>query len=261
MNDIQEVSIKNFRAIDEISFTPKRINIFVGPNNSGKSSAIEAIALLKSSENRCEDSLGVYVLGEIIDKYSMDYLFHDIEKPIEISYENICISIQYYSEGYPTDTNGSLIQDYINEITIDYINQPSTINRIRSRYNPENRYRSTTSRIIQKRLDGSLPLENQRLLDYEDMENEDLDERFDSYIKNLQNKIESYLYHKKKVVISGFSDKNPIFLYLILEKENMRLMRQQEEIFEFLRYRKTSFNEIHSISNKSTGFVSDYDTE
>jgi len=262
MNDIQKVSIKNFRAIDEISFIPKRINIFVGPNNSGKSSALEAIALLKSSENRCEDSLGVYVLGEIIDKYSMDYLFQDIEKPIEISNNNICISMQYYSEGYPTDTNGSLIREYFNEITQEYFNQPDTVNRIRSRYNPESRYRSTTSRIIQQsRLDGSLPSDSQRRLDYEDMETEDLDERLDSYIKNLQNKIESHLYDKKKIVISGFSDKNPIFLYLILEKENMRLMRQQEEIFDFMRYRIKNFHAIYSHTHQSTGFVSDYDTE
>ncbi len=262
MNDIQEVSIKNFRAIDEISFTPKRINIFVGPNNSGKSSALEAIALLKSSENRCEDSLGVYVLGEIIDKYSMDYLFQDIEKPIDISYNNSSISIRYYSEGYPTDGSGALIREYLNEITQDYFNQPDTINRIRSRYNPESRYRSTPSRIIQQsRLDGSLPSDSQRRLDYEDVETEDLDERLDSYIKNLQNKIESHLYDKKKIVISGFSDKNPIFLYLILEKENMRLTRQQEEIFDFMRYRIKNFHAIYSHTHQSTGFVSDYDTD
>ncbi len=262
MNDIQEVSIKNYRAIDEISFTPKRINILVGPNNSGKSSILEAVALLKSSENRCEDSLGVYVLGEIIGKYSMDYLFHDIEKPIEISYNNICISIHYYSEGYPTDTNGSLIQDYINEIIQDYLNQPDTIKRINSRFFLEKRYLSTTSQKMQQsRLDGSLPLESQRRLDLKDVELENVKERLINYTKSLEKKIESHLYHKKKIIISGFSDKSPLFLYLILEDENMRLRPQNEELFDFMNYQIKNFNEIHSITHQSTGFVSEYDTK
>ncbi|HIJ06483.1 MAG: hypothetical protein XE11_0592 [Methanomicrobiales archaeon 53_19] len=262
MNDIQEVSIKNFRAIDEISFTPKRINIFVGPNNSGKSSALEAIALLKSSGNKCEDSLGVYVLGEIIDKYSMDYLFQDIEKPIDISYNNSSISIRYYSEGYPTDGSGALIREYLNEITQDYFNQPDTINRIRTRFFLEQRSRSTNSQKMQQlRLDGSLPSDSQRRLHYEDVETEDDDERLENYIKNVEKKLESHLYHKKKIVISGFFEKSPIFLYLILEDENMRLVRQQEEIFDFMRYRIKNFHAIYSHTHQSTGFVSDYDTE
>ena len=43
---INHIRLRNFRAFKQQSFNFSRINIFVGPNNSGKSSAISAINLL-----------------------------------------------------------------------------------------------------------------------------------------------------------------------------------------------------------------------
>lgn len=254
MNDIHEVSIKNYRAIDEISFTPGRINILVGPNNSGKSSVLEAVALLKSGEKRCEDSLGIYVLGELIKKYSMQYLFHNLEQPVEISDKDMCITLRYYSEGYPKDTSGSHIRDYFNEIIQDHFNQPDTIHRIRSRFFQDRKYADNPQWKHQVRRDGSSPLDSKPRFDHDER-----DERFGMYITGLEKKIESVLYHTKKIVFSGFLKGSPALLYVIVDKENRDDIQQQEEVFDFMRYQMKSFHEIQSPLHTSTGFVSDYD--
>lgn len=42
-----EITIKNFKSIKEIVITPKKINIFYGLNESGKTSILEALALVR----------------------------------------------------------------------------------------------------------------------------------------------------------------------------------------------------------------------
>src|SRR5271157_1768142 len=45
MKRIEEIKIQNYRGIDDLEFKPKMINIFVGKNNAGKSSVLNAIFL------------------------------------------------------------------------------------------------------------------------------------------------------------------------------------------------------------------------
>lgn len=262
MNDIQEVSIKNYRAIDEISFTPRPINILVGPNNSGKSSILEAVALLKSSENGCKDSLGVYVLGEIIKKYSLDYLFHDVNKSIQISYGELSLSIKHFSEGYPKDTDGSRIQDYFIGKIHEYLIQPDTISRFTSRFSQDKKYRSDSSkRVQQSPLDGAFFSERQPHLEYNEEKSGFIEETFEDYIQYLHKKLESDLFHRKKIVLSGHSENALVFLYVVFSNVDVRFLRQREESFEFLRDYTEGFIEIYSIGKKPTGFVSDFDTD
>lgn len=46
MNDLKSIRIKNYKCFDDVSFSVKNINIMIGENNAGKSTAIEAIKLL-----------------------------------------------------------------------------------------------------------------------------------------------------------------------------------------------------------------------
>src|SRR5215212_5632145 len=46
---IYSIALKNFRAYRSQSFNFSRLNIFVGPNNSGKSSALSAINFIAQS--------------------------------------------------------------------------------------------------------------------------------------------------------------------------------------------------------------------
>ncbi len=45
MTKINKISVSNYKGIDSLDFSPRDINIIVGPNNSGKSSLLSAIAL------------------------------------------------------------------------------------------------------------------------------------------------------------------------------------------------------------------------
>ncbi|MHA1682187.1 MAG: AAA family ATPase [Promethearchaeota archaeon] len=40
---IERINIQSYRGIDDLEFKPRTINIFVGKNNSGKSSVLNAI--------------------------------------------------------------------------------------------------------------------------------------------------------------------------------------------------------------------------
>jgi len=63
---LQNLKITNFRGLNDIEIHPSNINIVVGPNNSGKSSILEAIGLLLSSRSNFKDSL---------ENNLLDYLF------------------------------------------------------------------------------------------------------------------------------------------------------------------------------------------
>ncbi|MCD4794381.1 MAG: AAA family ATPase [Bacteroidales bacterium] len=56
---INQLSIKNFKSIKELDFNPKRINVFIGAPNVGKSNILEALSLfnvpyIENSENKFE---------------------------------------------------------------------------------------------------------------------------------------------------------------------------------------------------------------
>ena len=48
---ISTIQIENFKSLKQVKLNLKRINILIGPNNSGKSSVLQALAILKQSRN------------------------------------------------------------------------------------------------------------------------------------------------------------------------------------------------------------------
>lgn len=64
---IHELYLRNFRAFKEQHFDFSRINIFVGPNNSGKSSAISAINLLAQTVSANESGAPLLLKGKYDD--------------------------------------------------------------------------------------------------------------------------------------------------------------------------------------------------
>ncbi|MBP5326911.1 MAG: AAA family ATPase, partial [Bacteroidales bacterium] len=52
MDGIKSINIKNFRGIDHLIIEDfSRVNVFLGQNNSGKTTMLEAIAMLMSMSN------------------------------------------------------------------------------------------------------------------------------------------------------------------------------------------------------------------
>ena len=46
---IQEINIKNFKSLYDVSFQPGKVNVFIGANGSGKSTILEAIGILSAA--------------------------------------------------------------------------------------------------------------------------------------------------------------------------------------------------------------------
>jgi predicted ATPase len=67
---IQELTIKGFRSLRDVRWTPGRLNVLIGPNGSGKSNLLDACALLR------ESALGTLPQG-IISRGGMPVLLWD----------------------------------------------------------------------------------------------------------------------------------------------------------------------------------------
>jgi len=78
---IQELCIKNFKSVRELNINCKKVNVFIGEPNSGKSNIIEALAL------QSQNALSFQELNPEIFRYkTIGNLFYDytINTPIEI---------------------------------------------------------------------------------------------------------------------------------------------------------------------------------
>ena len=88
---INQLSIKNFKSIKELNFAPKRINVFIGAPNVGKSNILEALSLfnvpyIANSENK--------FAGLIRHKYLKNLFYDNIpDKKIEVKTD---IGVAYF---------------------------------------------------------------------------------------------------------------------------------------------------------------------
>ena len=69
---IKNVSIRNFKSIKKLDFKAKRVNVFIGDPNTGKSNILEALGMFSLVHN--------YKTGEVPIRYQkVDNLFYDNE--------------------------------------------------------------------------------------------------------------------------------------------------------------------------------------
>ena len=85
---IQNISLKNFRGFRTQEFSFADINVFVGPNSSGKSSAISAINLIAQTVTNPDNTIPLVLNGQYEDLGSyLDVVHgHRSNTPISISF-------------------------------------------------------------------------------------------------------------------------------------------------------------------------------
>ena len=142
---IRRIALRNFRAFKNCEFPFSRINIFVGPNNSGKSSALSAINVIAQSVKDSQtgspitlrgkyQDLGTYidvvhggvprtVMGLDIDiqefSFRVDFKYRTVRKDIEVQRYEILyngLPLFYYKSAkdkYDLKYNGRPIESYI----------------------------------------------------------------------------------------------------------------------------------------------------
>jgi len=76
-----EITIKNFKSIKDLQIPCKKLNVFIGEPNSGKSNIIEALAL------QSQNAIGQNLNKDIFRYKTIGDLFYDfnINQPIEVS--------------------------------------------------------------------------------------------------------------------------------------------------------------------------------
>lgn len=77
---IHDLTIRNFKSIKDVSISCKKLNVFIGEPNSGKSNIVEALSL------QSKNALGEKLNNDIFRYKTIGDLFYDfdINKPIEV---------------------------------------------------------------------------------------------------------------------------------------------------------------------------------
>lgn len=86
---INTLEIQNFKSIKKQSLKPKRINVFIGKPNVGKSNILEAISLLGGFNSRRKGTgLDKKYLSDIVRYEKFSNLFYDNDRTLELSIES-----------------------------------------------------------------------------------------------------------------------------------------------------------------------------
>ncbi len=88
---VKKLSIKNFKSIKNIDLSCKKVNIFIGEPNGGKSNIIEALSLMS------QGIVSQEISKEVIRYKSMGDLFYDfnINKPVDVFTDQMNYSLTY----------------------------------------------------------------------------------------------------------------------------------------------------------------------
>ena len=120
-NKIKKVSIKNYKGIDFLEFSPREINIIVGRNNTGKSTLLNAITLNLYALNRFKSN-GFDSNFEINNLFPLNrqiYESNDNKSTISLeiqNYNNSPFNLEIrYSDNLPEDYNIQAFTELIDD--------------------------------------------------------------------------------------------------------------------------------------------------
>jgi AAA15 family ATPase/GTPase len=136
---IKEITISNFRGIEELKIQLTAINLFIGANGTGKSSILEAIALAASSPSYV-DCVGVNMLERVLFRRGTPY-YANLQHLIKIGADNAAVTIvkddsktNTIIEIYNKDTIDSKKKEYRDEYKLNNLDSQAQtyINNIRA---------------------------------------------------------------------------------------------------------------------------------
>ena len=64
---LQRVRIQNFKSLKDVTLDLQKVNLFIGPNNSGKSNFLKGLELFKNIEKNFIDNENVGLWFKISD--------------------------------------------------------------------------------------------------------------------------------------------------------------------------------------------------
>ncbi|MDO8871246.1 MAG: AAA family ATPase [Methanoregula sp.] len=225
MKNIDFISINNYRAIKNIELLPKSINIFVGPNNCGKSSILEAIAMNLSGKNGFTDEGGANIWSFLIasKKYDPDFLFFNNSKQIKIESNNPDktnqIIFETFKEGYPDGETGKIIQNFLQTQVSTFLEKASTISEIKESYlfipkkNTQTSLRQITINDFIGHDYSDEYLDNSFKQQYQETDDV-LQMSFINYMTYLRDNLIFELFRMKKMVLTGYCNDKIEYIYV-----------------------------------------------
>ncbi len=127
MGRIHNLKIQNFRGLVDVECSPRRINILVGRNNSGKSSVLEALALQLCSRNGFRDSGGNDVWHSLTRQryYDPRFLINTAADRAAIAIIDDTTTTSLVLEGshtgIPDNGRAGLVMNYYRESVEEYL--------------------------------------------------------------------------------------------------------------------------------------------
>lgn len=120
---ITKLSIANFKSVRQLDIDCKKVNLFIGEPNTGKSNILEALALLSWCGHPVDEAISNFVRFQVMSNLFYDQLL-DQEVTInartsDASQPDLCVAVRY-------DRSGFLFHEEDNHLrTVDYQGHPS----------------------------------------------------------------------------------------------------------------------------------------
>ncbi len=207
MLKVHSVSIKNYRAIEDLEFSPNSINVFIGPNNCGKSSILEAIALNLSLDNNFNDYAGkdIWHYLQSSKNYDPRYMVFRGAKEAIIECDDHRVTFEFVESGFPEGESGQKILEYFQDRVDEYLQKDSVMNELQRRYF-SNYHEGVDPANRQATLFGaSVPADD----DPEDRQDpgalDTIRESFKNYVAQLRSTILLDLTGWRKVIFCGYT--------------------------------------------------------
>jgi AAA15 family ATPase/GTPase len=215
MGHLNKIVINNYRGISNLEFTPRRINVFVGRNNCGKSSIIEAIGFNLSCKTGFNKQYTNFWESVVINRgYRPDFLINSNSEYSEIICNDYLTKIEYFPLGIPSSAVGDLIFQYFYDLFKKQI--------IKSQYGEG---RIPIRRLVSEGGESINRDDNNRFYN-----NGEKDERYEDYFNiEMESNLEKFhTYHK--LLITGFTDLNALHsvntsIYPSIKSERMTVPR------------------------------------
>jgi AAA15 family ATPase/GTPase len=109
---IKALNISNFKSIKSLQMPCKRLNIFIGEPNVGKSNILEALSLLGGTFSQTKKFLSDFIRSEQIDNLFYD---NDLDKIINVSADDYCAILRHHSNNIDL-TDYIVGKKWINEL-------------------------------------------------------------------------------------------------------------------------------------------------
>ena len=96
MSIVKKLNIENFKSIESLQMNCKRLNIFIGEPNVGKSNILEALSLLGGTYSKSEKMLSDFIRYE---QFSNLFFDDDLQRIIKVNADDFSALLRHHNNG------------------------------------------------------------------------------------------------------------------------------------------------------------------